>query len=57
MIEIAAELPHLFIVKAGLKDTDTVLLEGLRRVKNGQKIDLDFKAPEKVIPELELYAE
>lgn len=57
MIQIAAEVPHLFIVKSGLKDTDTVLLEGLRRVKNGQKIDLDYRAPDKVIPELELYAE
>lgn len=57
MIEIAAELPHLFIVKSGLKDTDTVLLEGLRRVKNGEKIDTDYRTPEKVIPELELYAE
>jgi len=57
MIQIAAELPHLFIVKSGLKDTDTVLLEGLRRVRNGQKIDTDYRAPEKVVPELELYAE
>lgn len=57
MVKIAAEVPHLFIIKSGLKDTDTVLLEGLRRVKNGQKIDTDYRAPEKVLPELELYAE
>ncbi|MNL88023.1 hypothetical protein D3C87_2174880 [compost metagenome] len=57
MITIAAEVPHLFIIKSGLKETDTILLEGLRRVKNGQKIDIDYRAPEKVLPELELYAE
>ncbi|WP_036301242.1 efflux RND transporter periplasmic adaptor subunit [Methylotenera sp. L2L1] len=57
LITIAAELPHLFIVKSGLKDDDKVLLEGLRKVHNGQKIEVDFKQPAQVLSQLELHAE
>lgn len=56
LIKIEAELPHLFIVD-GLQDTDKVLLEGLRKVHNGQQIAVDFKSPEKVISELKFHAE
>ncbi len=57
LITVAAELPHVFIVKSGLKEDDKVLLEGLRKVHNGQKIEIDFKQPEQVISQLELHAE
>jgi membrane fusion protein (multidrug efflux system) len=57
LITIAAELPHVFIVKSGLKEDDKVLLEGLRKVHNGQKIEIDFKQPEQVLSQLELHAE
>jgi membrane fusion protein (multidrug efflux system) len=57
LITIAAEQPHVFIVKSGLKDNDKILLEGLRRVHNGQKIDVAYTPPEKVLSELKLHAE
>lgn len=57
LITVAAELPHVFIVKSGLKEDDKVLLESLRKVHNGQKIEIDFKQPEQVISQLELHAE
>ncbi|MBO1256297.1 efflux RND transporter periplasmic adaptor subunit [Alteromonas sp. 5E99-2] len=38
-ITIAAELPHVFIVEHGLDEKDTLLIEGLRRVHNGDHID------------------
>ena len=57
LITVAAELPYLFIVKSGLKEGDNVLLEGLRKVHNGEKIELNIQPPEKVISQLELYAE
>lgn len=56
-ITIAAELPHLFIVKSGLALTDKVLLEGIRLVKENQKIDYKLEKPEYVMSHLELYAE
>ncbi|MGX2039965.1 efflux RND transporter periplasmic adaptor subunit [Methylocaldum sp. MU1018] len=57
LIHIETSVPHLFIVKDGLKDDDKVLLEGLRKVHAGEEVEIDFKPPEKVRSELELYTE
>lgn len=57
LIEIAAELPHVYLVKSGLKEGDRVLIEGLRKVQNGQEIVVDFQSPEKVLSQLNLHAE
>jgi membrane fusion protein (multidrug efflux system) len=37
-ISIGQELQHLYVVTEGLEDKDRVLIEGLRKVKNGQTI-------------------
>ncbi|MCB9201568.1 MAG: efflux RND transporter periplasmic adaptor subunit [Flavobacteriales bacterium] len=55
-IEIIAELPHVFIVK-GLSKNDKFLLEGLRLVKENDKIEYKLVKPEKALSDLELYAE
>lgn len=56
-ITIAAELPHLFIVKEGLSLNDKIVLEGIRLIKENDKIDYRFEKPENVMSHLELYAE
>lgn len=56
-ITVAAELPHIFAVKSGLKENDKILLEGLRQVKENQKIDYKIMRPDSVISHLQLYAE
>lgn len=56
-IVLAGELEHLFIVKSGLKLEDKILLEGLRLVKENQKINIKLEKPESVLSHLELYAE
>jgi len=56
-IGIEAELPHIFVVKSGLKETDKILLEGLRQVKENEKIHSKFVKPDSVISHLNLYAE
>ena len=56
-VVIAAELQHLFIVKSGLKETDKILLEGLRLVKENEKVNIKFEKPKSVLSHLELYAE
>ncbi|MAQ74792.1 MAG: efflux transporter periplasmic adaptor subunit [Aquimarina sp.] len=56
-IEIAEELPHLYVIKDGLNGKDKILLEGLRKVKNGQKIEINYHDPSKVMASLELHAE
>jgi membrane fusion protein (multidrug efflux system) len=56
-ITIGAELPHLFIISKGLSQNNTILLEGIKMVKNNQKIETKFLEPTKVMSELDLYAE
>lgn len=57
MIETSAEMPHIYVVSSGLAKNDRILLEGLRKVKDGDKINYEFQDPATVISHLELYAE
>jgi membrane fusion protein (multidrug efflux system) len=46
-ITIAQEISHLYIVATGLNPTDKILLEGLGKVKNNEKIKYNFVPLEK----------
>jgi len=56
-IEVAAEMPHLYAVQAGLAENDKILLEGLRLVRENEKIDYELVAGQTAIAQLDLYAE
>jgi len=56
-ITISNQMPDLFVVGSGLEETDKVLLEGVQKVKDDDKIDTEFVAPREVITHLKLYAE
>ncbi len=56
-ITVEAELPHLFLVGKGLTESDRILLEGIRMVKDQQKINVEFEEPGTVMSGLDLYAE
>jgi len=56
-ITISEELPHLFVISKGLKETDKILLEGLRKVREGDEIHYEFEDPKKVTAHLNLYSE
>lgn len=56
-ISVAAELPHAFIVDGGLADTDHVLLEGLRKVHEGEHIEVKIEEPAEVFAQLKYHAE
>lgn len=56
-ITIIAEMPHIYVVQDGLAETDKILLEGLRLVKENEKISWEFVKPEAVLSHLDLYAE
>jgi membrane fusion protein (multidrug efflux system) len=57
LITVIAEMPHLFVIQDGLAETDKILLEGLRLVRENEKISFEFIAPQTAISNLELYAE
>ena len=52
-ITVNHELPHLYSVVSGIRVDDRVLVEGIRKVKNGDKIQVNFKPLNKIISELE----
>lgn len=57
-IEIGSEMSHIYVVKDGIKEGDKILIEGLRKVKNGEKIKYNFVEQNKVLSELShLHAE
>ena len=56
-ITISAELTHIYIVKDGLQESDKILLEGLRMVKENEAISYDYISPGEAMSDLELYAE
>ncbi len=56
-ITIAAELPHLYLVESGIADQDKILVEGLRKVREGSSIGVDFKPPSEVLTHLDVAAE
>ncbi len=56
-ITISAEMPDLYVVKSGLTTKDKILLEGIQKVKDDEKITYSYQAPRKVIAGLRLKAE
>lgn len=56
-IEVEAELPHIYAVKSGLAPTDQILLEGIRLVKENQKVKVKSLSTSQVMNDLNLYAE
>ena len=56
-IEILSEMPDLYVIKSGLKPKDRILLEGIRKVADKEKIDYEYKEPNEVIRHLKVYAE
>jgi len=56
-ITISHELPHLFVVKSGLTTSDKILIEGLRKVNNGDEIEEEFISPSVVYSDLDFHAE
>lgn len=47
-IIVTKEVPYLYIIQSGLKQTDTILLEGLGKAKLGQTILPYYMSPESV---------
>jgi membrane fusion protein (multidrug efflux system) len=57
-IDIASEMPDLYVIKASsLNENERIMLEGIRKVKDGDKIEYTYEDPKKVIPNLKVYVE
>lgn len=56
-ITIADEVPHLYVVGEGLSSEDRILVEGLRKVRDGQTIAQNYHDPSEVFAQLDVPAE
>lgn len=56
-LTIAAEMPDIYIVQDGLSPNDQIILEGIRKVKDQDKIEFSFQDPKKVMAGLHVYVE
>ena len=56
-IVIQNELEDIFVIKKGLDVDDKIVLEGIRQVRDGEKVEYEFRQPELVIASLKNKAE
>jgi len=56
-ITIKGEIPDLYMVESGVTENDKIILEGIQKLKENDKIKYEFIAPKEVITHLKLKAE
>jgi membrane fusion protein, multidrug efflux system len=56
-ITIRGEMPDIYVVESGLTKADKIVLEGVQKVKDDDKIRYKYEKPEEVISHLRLKAE
>jgi membrane fusion protein (multidrug efflux system) len=57
LIIIKGTIPDLYIIETGLNADEKILLEGVQKVKENEKISYELKDPKEVISQLRLKAE
>lgn len=56
-ITITGEIPDLYVISSGIDTNDKILLEGVQKVKENDRINYAYVEPQKVIKNLRLKAE
>lgn len=57
LIAIGTVLDDVFVVTEGLQENDKLILEGIRQVRDGSKIEYEFADPHEVLKNLKYHAE
>jgi len=56
-ITIQSAQDDIFVIESGLDVGDKIILEGIRQVRDGDKIEFEFRAPEEVLSNMKYHAE
>ena len=56
-IQVGVEQDDIFVLTSGVKPGERVVMEGIRQVRDGEKIDFEYRAPEVVFQQLKNKAE
>ena len=52
-IVVQNELEDIFVIKKGVGVDDKIVLEGIRQVRDGEKVEYEFRSPEEVMAKAE----
>ena len=52
-IVVQNEMDDIFVIKKGLDVDDKIVLEGIRQVRDGEKVEYEFRQPEEVVAQPE----
>jgi len=57
-INISSEMPDLYVIKSGVAQNEKIMLEGIRKVRDGEKLEaFEYQDPKFVLPRLKVYVE
>ncbi len=56
-IVIENELEDLFVIKSGLDTNDKIVLEGVRQIRDGDKLECELRNPDEIVAQLKYHAE
>ncbi|GAB2976565.1 efflux RND transporter periplasmic adaptor subunit [Mucilaginibacter puniceus] len=56
-VTIYSQMPDLYVISSGISSSDKILLEGVQKVKEDDKITSEYRAPREVIAHLQLRTE
>lgn len=56
-IQSEGELDDIFIITKGVKPGDKIVLEGIRQIHEGEKVEFDYRRPEDVMANQKVHAE
>jgi membrane fusion protein, multidrug efflux system len=57
LITVKNELEDIFVISSGLDVKDKVVLEGVRQVEEGGKVEYEFRKPEEALKDQKFHAE
>ncbi len=56
-IIVQKEMDDIYVIKSGVDVNDKIILEGVRQVRDGEKVEYEYRAPEEVLANLKFHAE
>ncbi len=56
-VKVQNELDDIFVMKEGLAVSDTIVLEGVRQIRDGERVEFEEQAPREVMAQLKFKAE
>ncbi len=57
LITVEHELDDIFVIKSGLSVEDKIILEGIRQVRDGDRVEYEFRKPEEALAHQKYHAE